>query len=147
MFIAALFIIARTWKQPRCPSADEWIRTLVHIHHGVSLTVLFISAGPGDQWVDRRLPWKEWVLMCSVPQSRPVVCNPMDYGPPGSSVHGVFQARMLEWVPFPPPEDLPDPGIEPGSPVLQADSLPFKPQGSTFEYGHMYISCNGRFLH
>ena len=26
MFIAALFIIARTWKQPRCPSADEWIR-------------------------------------------------------------------------------------------------------------------------
>ena len=28
MFIAALFIIARTWKQPRCPSADEWIRTL-----------------------------------------------------------------------------------------------------------------------
>ena len=66
---------------------------------------------------------------------------------PGSSVHGVFQARMLEWVPFPPPEDLPDQGIEPGSPVLQADSLPFKPQGSTFEYGHMYISCNGRFLH
>ena len=26
MFIAALFIIARTWKQPRCPSVDEWIR-------------------------------------------------------------------------------------------------------------------------
>ena len=32
MFIAALFIIARTWKQPRCPSADEWIRKLWHIH-------------------------------------------------------------------------------------------------------------------
>ena len=28
MFTAALFIIARTWKQPRCPSADEWIRKL-----------------------------------------------------------------------------------------------------------------------
>ena len=28
MFIAALFTIARTWKQPRCPSADEWIRKL-----------------------------------------------------------------------------------------------------------------------
>ena len=28
MFIAALFIIARTWKQPRCPSAEEWIRKL-----------------------------------------------------------------------------------------------------------------------
>ena len=32
MFIAALFIIARTWKQPRCPSADEWIRKLWYIN-------------------------------------------------------------------------------------------------------------------
>ena len=32
MFIAALFIIARTWKQPRCPSADEWIRSLWYIY-------------------------------------------------------------------------------------------------------------------
>ena len=31
-FIAALFIIARTWKQPRCPSADEWIRKLWYIY-------------------------------------------------------------------------------------------------------------------
>ena len=32
MFIAALFIIARTWKQPRCPSPDEWIRKLWYIY-------------------------------------------------------------------------------------------------------------------
>ena len=32
MFTAALFIIARTWKQPRCPSADEWIRKLWYIY-------------------------------------------------------------------------------------------------------------------
>ena len=32
MFIAALFIIARTWKQPRCPSADEWIRKLWYLY-------------------------------------------------------------------------------------------------------------------
>ena len=32
MFIAALFIIARTWKQPRCPSSDEWIRKLWYIY-------------------------------------------------------------------------------------------------------------------
>ena len=41
MFIAALFIIARTWKQPRCSSADEWIRNVVHvvhIHNGVLLS-------------------------------------------------------------------------------------------------------------
>ena len=32
IFIAALFAIARTWKQPRCPSADEWIRRLWYIY-------------------------------------------------------------------------------------------------------------------
>ena len=39
VFIAALFIIARTWKQPRCPSADEWIRKLWYIY-----TVEYYSA-------------------------------------------------------------------------------------------------------
>ena len=32
MFITALFIIARTWKKPRCPSADEWLRKLWYIY-------------------------------------------------------------------------------------------------------------------
>ena len=32
VFISALFLIARTWKQPRCPSADEWIRKLWYIY-------------------------------------------------------------------------------------------------------------------
>ena len=41
---------------------------------------------------------------------------PMDCSWPGSSVHGIFQARILEWVfSFPSPRDLPDPGIEPAS--------------------------------
>ena len=39
MFIAALFIIARTWKQPRCPSADKWIRNLWYIY-----TMEYLSA-------------------------------------------------------------------------------------------------------
>ena len=57
---------------------------------------------------------------------------------PGSSVHGIFQARILEWVAFPLPRDLPDPGIEPvslASPALQADSLLLVPPGKpTMEY-------------
>ena len=32
MFIAALFTIARTWKQPKCPSSDEWIKKMWHIY-------------------------------------------------------------------------------------------------------------------
>ena len=63
-------------------------------------------------------------------QSRPTLCNPMGYGPPGSSVHRVFQARMLEWVAISSSTDLPDPGIEPTSPALQADSLPLSHLGS-----------------
>ena len=54
------------------------------------------------------------------------LCNPVSYSPPGSSVHGILQARILEWLPFPPPGDLPDPGINPASPassLSQADSL------------------------
>ena len=35
---------------------------------------------------------------CSVAKSCPTLCNPMDYNPPGLSVHGIFQARILEWV-------------------------------------------------
>ena len=52
------------------------------------------------------------------------VTYPMDGSPPSSSVHGTFQARILEWVAIPFSRNLPDPGIEPRSPALQADSLP-----------------------
>ena len=53
----------------------------------------------------------------------------MDCSLPGFSVHGILQARILEWVPFPSPGDLPDPGIEPRSPALEADALTSEPPG------------------
>ena len=64
-------------------------------------------------------------------QSCLTLCDPMDCSPPGSSVHGILQARILEWVASPPPGDL-NTGIKPMSPVspaLQADSLPTEPPG------------------
>ena len=56
-----------------------------------------------------------------VAQSCPTLCDPMDY-----TVHGILQARVWEWewVAFPFSRDLCDPGMEPGSPALQVDSLP-----------------------
>ena len=42
----------------------------------------------------------------------------MDWSPLGYSVHGIFLARILEWLPVPIPGDLPDPGFETASPVL-----------------------------
>ena len=53
----------------------------------------------------------------------------MDCGRPGSSVRGILQARILEWVAVLSLRDLPDSGIELGSPALQADSLPSEPAG------------------
>ena len=54
--------------------------------------------------------------------------NPMDCSLQGSSVHGIFQASILEWVTISSPGDLPNPGIEPGSPALQADTLLSEPE-------------------
>ena len=62
--------------------------------------------------------------LCLAAQSYPTLCNSIDY-----TVHEIFQARLLEWVAFPFSKDLPNPGIEPRSPILQADSLPAEPQG------------------
>ena len=65
MFIATLFIIARTWKQPRCPSADEWIRKLWYIYI-MEYSVQFSSVQ----------------LLSHVR-----LCNPMNRSTPGLPVH------------------------------------------------------------
>ena len=62
---------------------------------------------------------------CSVTQSCLTLCDPMDCSPPGSSVRGILQARILEWVAI--SGDLPDPGVEHGSPAFQTDSLLSEP--------------------
>ena len=59
------------------------------------------------------------------------LCDLMDY-----IVHGILQARILEWVAFPYSRDLPNPGIEPRSnPVLHVESLPVEPQGKAKNTG------------
>ena len=112
-----------------------------------------------------------------VTQLCPTLPNPMDCSLPGSSVHGIFQARVLEWgaiacsnskslvkslsrvllfatlqtvacqappsmgfsrqeywsgLPFPSPGDLPNPGLEPRSPALEADALTSEPPGVAY---------------
>ena len=61
------------------------------------------------------------------------LCKTLDCSPPISTVHGVLQTRILEWVAMPSLRDLPHSGIKPVSPVfsaLQEDSLPLSHQGS-----------------
>ena len=67
--------------------------------------------------------------MCLVAQSCLTLCDSMDCSSPSSSVRGILQARTVEWVVKPSSRDLSNPGIEPRSPTLQADSLPSMPPG------------------
>ena len=69
--------------------------------------------------------WGEKWSEALVARSCPTLCDPMDWSPPGSSVRGILQARILEWVVISFSRgNLPDPEFEPRSPALQTDSLP-----------------------
>ena len=58
-------------------------------------------------------------------------CNPMDCSPPGSSVYGIFQARILEWVAI---SFFPNLGIEPASPALAGGFFTTEPLEKPLSY-------------
>ena len=70
----------------------------------------------------------------TVAQSCPTLWGPMDCSPPGSSVHGILQARILEWVAISFSRGSSQSGIDLGSPALQADALPSGPPGKKLLY-------------
>ena len=63
------------------------------------------------------------VLVCVVTQSRLTLCDPVDCSLPGSSIHGIFLARILEWVAIYSPGDVPHSGVKPLPPAMHVDSL------------------------
>ena len=76
------------------------------------------------------------------------LCDTMVCSLPGSSVHGILQARILEWVAMPSSGDLPNPGIEPAFPVapaLQVDSLLLSHQGTAECYYTELINYIGEY--
>ena len=79
------------------------------------------------------------VFVCSVAQSCLTLCNPMDCSPPGSSVCGILQARILEWQLFPSPGHLPDPGTEPRSLVSPVLAGGFFTTSATWEAPSGYL--------
>ena len=80
----------------------------------------------------RRYLHAQWLQSCLT------LCNPMDCNPSGSSVDGILQARILEWVAMLCSKGSSHPEIESVSPALQADSLPTELPGKF---------CWGRYLH
>ena len=67
-------------------------------------------------------------------QSCLTLCNSMDYTLSGSSVHGILQARILEWVAIPSPGHLPNPGVRSISLAFQADSSSSEPPGKPIKH-------------
>ena len=68
-----------------------------------------------------------------VVQLCPTLCDPVDCSLSGFSIHGILQARILEWVTISFSRGSSDPGIEPGSPALEADALTSEPPGQPIE--------------
>ena len=73
---------------------------------------------------------KERKKESEVAQSCPTLCNPVDCSLPGSSLHGILQQEYWTGLPFPSPGDLPNLGIKPQTPALQADALTSEPPGT-----------------
>ena len=104
----------RCWSGLPCPPPgdlpDQGMKPVFPV-----APALQVDSLPLSHWGSPKWKWKllspVWLIVTTV------------------EVHGILQAGILEWLPFPSPGDLPNPGIEPRSPTLQADSLPAEPPG------------------
>ena len=76
MCIAALFINNPNWKQPRCSSVGKQMKCSMSM-------------------------WQNACICAKSLQSWPTLCDSVDCSLPGSSIHGILQARILEWVAMP----------------------------------------------
>ena len=65
----------------------------------------------------------------------------MDCSPVGFSVHGILQARILEWVAISSPEDIPHPGIKPVSPTLAGEFFTAEPPCLGSNPGSVLTGC------
>ena len=107
------------WHEPVNVMADYIVKVYQSLRSSLTIQKKFLENGIvlfHNEWKKVNRVW--------------LFCDPMDHIPPGSSVHVVFQARILKWVAILFDRDLPNPGIKLMSPALQADSLPLSHQGS-----------------
>ena len=118
--MAARFTVGKTGKQAKCPSEEKWVKQ-GHIYTTgcysaikknkiilfsatlVDLEIVMLREVKSD--IERQVSYDIAYMQslkkkgcCWVAKSRLTLCAPMDCSPPGSSVHGISQARILEWV-------------------------------------------------
>ena len=120
-----------------------YVYIYIHTHHEIDITVSFVNIhhfiqkqNSGniknisflhDENSQDITSLKVKVISLSRIQ---LFCDPLDCSPPGSSIHGIFQARILEWVAISFSRGSSSPRDRTWSPTWQADSLPSEPQAS-----------------
>ena len=143
------------WIRNVCKQAELLIGEVMRLMS--PFQIQYPSNGELKLW-KQSLFWETETMVCNdslqitgkvkwrseVTQSCPILCDLVDCSLPGCSVHGILQARILEWVAISFSGDLPDPGIEPGSPTLRADALQSEPPGKPLNTGKVFI-FNSRF--
>ena len=77
---------------------EKWLSYMVFCLRPPSSVTIFITAVKSELFLEK---YDVCVCVCSVTQLCPSVCDRMDCSLPGSSVHGIYQARLLEWVAMP----------------------------------------------
>ena len=113
-WLLLIFLNNRIWVK-----LIKWLQNsyggINHREYNFYIYYIFISESPQEVWLV--IPDMHCIHAWLVAQSCLNLCNPMDCSLSGSSVHGIFQARILEWVAIFSSGDFPDLGIEPASPV------------------------------
>ena len=105
-------------------SARCWTR-VAHI----SLPKFSSRSEVSSSWVSQPINFPcVCVCVCVCVCASVTLCGPMDCSPPGSFVHGILQTKIWKWVAIAFCRGSSHPGIKPGYPYLQADSLPSEPQ-------------------
>ena len=122
---------AHMWAQP-------WPCRMYHTQPSAAAGRQLITAPRGNSlcqatWQSHQDTRGRACVRAKLLQSCPTLCGPMDCSPPGSSVHGILQARILEWVAMPSSRGPSQPSDRTSvslAPALQADSLLLSHQGS-----------------
>ena len=108
---------------------DEPLKVKPLGHRGGASSALLVYPSCFPSGLSATVLVTTWEVELLVAQSCLTLCDPMDYSPLGSSVHGILRQEYWSGLLLPSPGDLPNPRIELGSPALQADSLLSKPPG------------------
>ena len=100
--MSKIFFIDDIILKFKCPSTDERIKDVVYLYNGILLSHKKNEIMPfPTTWMDLETIILSEVNQSEATQSCPTLGDPVDCSPPGSSVPGILQARILEWVAVP----------------------------------------------